>query len=62
MLTGDKLETATCIAKSLRLVTRTQGLHVFKSVVTRTNAHLEFNIFRKKMCSGHNWRFIIGWS
>ncbi|XP_011500135.1 PREDICTED: probable phospholipid-transporting ATPase IIB isoform X2 [Ceratosolen solmsi marchali] len=48
MLTGDKLETATCIAKSSRLVSRTQGLHVFKSVVTRTDAHLELNIFRKK--------------
>jgi hypothetical protein len=48
MLTGDKLETATCIAKSSRLVSRTQGLHVFKSVVTRTDAHLEINTFRKK--------------
>ncbi|XP_014217448.1 probable phospholipid-transporting ATPase IIA [Copidosoma floridanum] len=48
MLTGDKLETATCIAKSSRLVSRTQGLHVFKPVVTRTDAHLELNIFRKK--------------
>lgn len=25
MLTGDKLETATCIAKSSRLISRTQG-------------------------------------
>ncbi|PNF40229.1 putative phospholipid-transporting ATPase IIB [Cryptotermes secundus] len=48
MLTGDKLETATCIAKSSRLVSRTQGLHVFKCVVTRTDAHLELNTFRKK--------------
>ncbi|XP_060821154.1 probable phospholipid-transporting ATPase IIA isoform X1 [Bombus pascuorum] len=48
MLTGDKLETATCIAKSSRLVSRTQSLHVFKSVVTRTDAHLELNTFRKK--------------
>lgn len=48
MLTGDKLETATCIATSSRLVSRTQGLHVFKSVVTRTDAHLELNTFRKK--------------
>ncbi|XP_063217955.1 probable phospholipid-transporting ATPase IIB isoform X2 [Bacillus rossius redtenbacheri] len=48
MLTGDKLETATCIAKSSRLVSRTQSLHVFKSVVTRTDAHLELNMFRKK--------------
>ncbi|KAK0077437.1 hypothetical protein PV325_003959 [Microctonus aethiopoides] len=48
MLTGDKLETATCIAKSSRLVARTQGLHIFKPVVTRTDAHLELNTFRKK--------------
>ncbi|XP_066259510.1 probable phospholipid-transporting ATPase IIB isoform X1 [Euwallacea similis] len=48
MLTGDKLETATCIAKSSRLVSRTQSLHVFKKVVTRTDAHLELNAFRKK--------------
>ncbi|XP_034948084.1 probable phospholipid-transporting ATPase IIB isoform X2 [Chelonus insularis] len=48
MLTGDKLETATCIAKSSRLVSRTQGLHIFKPVVTRTDAHLELNTFRKK--------------
>ncbi|XP_049763224.1 probable phospholipid-transporting ATPase IIA isoform X1 [Schistocerca cancellata] len=48
MLTGDKLETATCIAKSSHLVSRTQGLHVFKSVMTRTDAHLELNTFRKK--------------
>lgn len=48
MLTGDKLETATCIAKSSCLVSRAQGLHVFKSVVTRTDAHLELNTFRKK--------------
>ncbi|XP_033225307.1 probable phospholipid-transporting ATPase IIA isoform X2 [Belonocnema kinseyi] len=48
MLTGDKLETATCIAKSSRLVARSQSLHIFKSVVTRTDAHLELNTFRKK--------------
>lgn len=35
MLTGDKLETATCIAKSSHLVGRSQGLHVLKSVLTR---------------------------
>lgn len=28
MLTGDKLETATCIAKSSRLVSKTQGLSI----------------------------------
>ncbi|XP_044738524.1 probable phospholipid-transporting ATPase IIB isoform X3 [Chrysoperla carnea] len=48
MLTGDKLETATCIAKSSRLVSRTQGLYVLKKVVTRTDAHLELNAFRRK--------------
>lgn len=32
MLTGDKLETATCIAKSSHLVSRNQDIHVFKPV------------------------------
>lgn len=48
MLTGDKLETATCIAKSSHLVGRNQDLHVLKSVQTRTDAHLELNNFRRK--------------
>ncbi|KAG8278689.1 ATP synthase subunit 9 [Homalodisca vitripennis] len=48
MLTGDKLETATCIAKSSRLVSRTQDLYVFAPVVTRTDAHQQLNSFRKK--------------
>jgi phospholipid-translocating ATPase len=48
MLTGDKLETATCIAKSSHLVGRNQGMHVLKSVQTRTDAHLELNNFRRK--------------
>ena len=32
MLTGDKLETATCIAKSSHLVSRSQDIHVFRPV------------------------------
>lgn len=48
MLTGDKLETATCIAKSSHLVGRNQNLHILKSVQTRTDAHLELNQFRRK--------------
>lgn len=48
MLTGDKLETATCIAKSSHLVGRNQNLHVLKSVQTRTDAHVELNNFRRK--------------
>ena len=46
--TGDKLETATCIAKSSRLVSRTQQIHVFSTVSGRTDAHLELNAFRRK--------------
>ena len=64
MLTGDKLETATCIVKSCRLVSRTQDIHVFK--VSRDicvqhlthstcpgseqqgEAHQELNAFRRK--------------
>lgn len=36
MLTGDKLETATCTAKNAHLVTRTQDIHVFRLV---SNTH-----------------------
>ena len=48
MLTGDKLETATCIAKSSRLVSKTQDIHMFKQVTNRTEAHQELNAFRRK--------------
>ncbi|NWU99302.1 ATP9B ATPase, partial [Upupa epops] len=48
MLTGDKLETATCIAKSSHLVSRTQDIHIFRPVITRGEAHLELNAFRRK--------------
>ncbi|XP_054237995.1 probable phospholipid-transporting ATPase IIB isoform X1 [Indicator indicator] len=48
MLTGDKLETATCIAKSSHLVSRTQDIHIFRPVTTRGEAHLELNAFRRK--------------
>ncbi|XP_017858404.1 PREDICTED: probable phospholipid-transporting ATPase IIB isoform X2 [Drosophila arizonae] len=51
MLTGDKLETACCIAKSSQLIGRNQGLHVLRSVKTRTEAHQELNQFRRKQ--GH---------
>jgi len=48
MLTGDKLETATCIAKSSQLVSRTQTIHIFKNVTSRSEAHQELNAFRRK--------------
>lgn len=48
MLTGDKLETATCIAKSSRLVSRTQSIHIFRVLSDRAEAHLELNAFRRK--------------
>ncbi|XP_037661590.1 probable phospholipid-transporting ATPase IIB isoform X5 [Choloepus didactylus] len=48
MLTGDKLETATCIAKSSHLVSRTQDIHIFQPVTSRGEAHLELNAFRRK--------------
>uniref|UniRef100_A0A8C1UHQ6 Phospholipid-transporting ATPase n=1 Tax=Cyprinus carpio TaxID=7962 RepID=A0A8C1UHQ6_CYPCA len=48
MLTGDKLETATCTAKNAHLVTRNQDIHVFRPVTTRSEAHLELNAFRRK--------------
>eukprot|EP00088_Acartia_fossae_P009469 TRINITY_DN1459_c0_g1_i2.p1 TRINITY_DN1459_c0_g1~~TRINITY_DN1459_c0_g1_i2.p1 ORF type:complete len:559 (+),score=147.38 TRINITY_DN1459_c0_g1_i2:158-1678(+) len=48
MLTGDKMETATCIAKSSQLVSRTQNIHIFKNVTSRSEAHQELNAFRRK--------------
>ncbi|XP_028908503.1 probable phospholipid-transporting ATPase IIB isoform X2 [Ornithorhynchus anatinus] len=48
MLTGDKLETATCIAKSSHLVSRAQDIHIFRPVASRGEAHLELNAFRRK--------------
>lgn len=48
MLTGDKLETAICIAKSSKLVSRTQDVHIFGVVNGRTEAHLQLNALRKK--------------
>ena len=48
MLTGDKLETATCIAKSSKLVSKTQDIHVFKNVTNRSEALHELNAFRRK--------------
>uniref|UniRef100_A0A8C9VY77 Phospholipid-transporting ATPase n=1 Tax=Scleropages formosus TaxID=113540 RepID=A0A8C9VY77_SCLFO len=48
MLTGDKLETATCIAKSSHLVSRNQNIHIFRPVSNRGEAHLELNSFRRK--------------
>uniref|UniRef100_A0A8C4SGB7 Phospholipid-transporting ATPase n=1 Tax=Erpetoichthys calabaricus TaxID=27687 RepID=A0A8C4SGB7_ERPCA len=48
MLTGDKLETATCTAKNAHIVTRTQDIHIFRPVTTRGEAHLELNAFRRK--------------
>lgn len=48
MLTGDKLETATCIAQSSRLIARNQMIHTFKQISNRSEAHLELNSLRRK--------------
>lgn len=48
MLTGDKLETATCIAKSSHIVQNTQNIYVFKKVKNRSEAHNELNTFRRR--------------
>ena len=48
MLTGDKLETAICIGKSSKLVSKTQQVFVFNQVYTRTEVHAELNAFRKR--------------
>lgn len=49
MLTGDKLETATCIAKSSRLVSRNQECFVFPPIITRIeDAQIQLHNFQKK--------------
>jgi phospholipid-translocating ATPase len=40
MLTGDKLETATCIAKSSKLIGRDHDIYTFKQVTSRDDACL----------------------
>ena len=49
MLTGDKLETATCIAKSSKLVSRDQDIYSFKPIENRDDARNEMNNFRRKV-------------
>lgn len=49
MLTGDKLETATCIAKSSKLVSRDQDVYTFKQIENRDDARMEMNNFRRKV-------------
>lgn len=49
MLTGDKLETATCIAKSSKLVSRDQDVYTFKPIKNRDDARNEMNNFRRKV-------------
>ena len=61
MLTGDKLETATCIAKSSKLVSKTQDIHVFKNVSNRSEAHHELVAFRKKQDTALVIRGIFSW-
>lgn len=48
MLTGDKLETATCIAKSSKLIGRNDEIYTFKSVRSREECLQEINYFRRK--------------
>lgn len=48
MLTGDKLETAICIAKSSGLFSRNQNIHVFNQVTNRADAHAQLNALRRK--------------
>ncbi|BFZ12719.1 hypothetical protein BsWGS_15758 [Bradybaena similaris] len=48
MLTGDKMETAICIAKSSMMVPKAQDVYVFQTVTDRGEAHLELNSLRRK--------------
>lgn len=52
MLTGDKLETATCIAKSSCLVNRQQECYTFGPIRSRTEAHEQLkNVQDKQDCA-----------
>ena len=51
MLTGDKLETATSIALSSRLITRSQTMYTFQQVTSRSEVHSKLNNLRKKSVS-----------
>ena len=48
MLTGDKLETATCIAKSSRLFSPKTTIHTFREVFSREDSHQELNSLRRR--------------
>ncbi|CAF0851825.1 unnamed protein product [Rotaria sordida] len=49
MLTGDKLETATCIAKSSKLIRRNDDIYIIQQVTTREECLQEINIFKRKI-------------
>ncbi|XP_078396036.1 putative phospholipid-transporting ATPase IIB isoform X3 [Cetorhinus maximus] len=48
MLTGDKLETATCIAKSSHLVSRNQDVHIFHPEGKQASLAADFSITQFK--------------
>eukprot|EP00118_Oscarella_pearsei_P009119 m.50700 g.50700 ORF g.50700 m.50700 type:complete len:1112 (+) comp34080_c0_seq24:19-3354(+) len=48
MLTGDKMETAICIAASSKLVSKSHDVFRFQEVSDRREAHLQLNDFRRK--------------
>lgn len=47
MLTGDKLETATCTAKNAHLITRNQDIHIFRPVSAGRGPLFLFNVHMK---------------
>ena len=48
MLTGDKMETAICIAKSSQLVTKMQEFYIFNNVNSKNDVDLELDNFNRK--------------
>ena len=51
MLTGDKVETATCIAVSSRLAERSQGIHTITGLTNRNEASRALSRFRRQASS-----------
>merc|ERR550534_122828 len=66
MLTGDKLETATCIAKSSRLVSPMQTIHAFQRITRKTEAKRELGKFSRNegaalIIEGESLEKVLSW-
>ena len=49
MLTGDKVETATCIGISSKLIARNQNITQIQKLTNKNDAYAQLNAFKGKM-------------